>query len=353
MTVSSRFLFVFWGAVFALLAIWIDGFDILPDVLGYVLLVIGCSGLGGLSGRFAVARIFWAVLAVLSVVPAWLLGERATGFTYVVQAMQLGGLWFLLGGMIAFAIKGQRQDLVKRLTRRRTAFLVLSGLITFYPRLVMQPVSNVSGTLVFVTAMAMLLTIFMILHGIHRVRRELSVRVRTDSKSSPVFAMLTILAAAGLGIFLFSQHSGYRSSTFCGANFHAKGVEECKVVNADLTNLLSQKGFTGSYQPTPMDQFSGMHSAESQDNWLKSDRAEFKGIYLNISRSPSAIFISTKWEHDGFKGGEVRTERKAYQLSLELARWLVMRPEMAKASPEFDEAGIKYFEKSLAELPPE
>jgi len=353
MSISSRFRFVFLGAVFAFLSIRIGDFDILPDVVGYVLLVIGCSGLGGLSVRFAVARIFWAVLAVLSVVPAWCLGGRTNDFAYLVQAMQCGGLWFLLGGMIAFAVTALRLDLVQILTRRRMAFMVLSVPIALYPRLLTKPLDDVSGAVVFITAMAMLLTLFMILHGIRRVQRELAVEVPDDSAGSPVFALFTILAAGALGIFFFSQHSGYRSTTFSGVNFHAKSEEDCKQVDADLQTRFGEKGFTDSYQPTAMDQFAGMHSAESRDYWLKSDKEEFKGIYLKVSRSPATISISTKWEHDGFKGGEIRTKRKAYELSLELARWFHARPERAVLSPDSDDTGIRYFEESLAELPAE
>jgi|GEM_PF-3731642 len=353
MSISSRFRFILWGAAFAYFSIRIGGVDILPDVVGYALLVIGCSGLDGLSGRFAVARIFWAVLAVLSVVPEWYLGARSTGFGYLVQAIQCGGLWFLLGGMIAFAATAQRADLVQRLTRRRMAFVVLSALFAFYPRLLAKPLDDASGAVVVVTAIAMILTVLMIQHVIWRVKGELAVNVSGVSQSSPALAMLTVLVAGGVGIFFVSQHSGYRSVSFSGANFHAKSPQDCAVVDADLRNVLRDKGFSGSYQPTQMDRFAGIHSSESQDTWLKSDRGEFKGIYLNVSKSPVAISISTKWEHDGFKGGEVRTERKAYELSLVLARWFQQRPEMMKLSPEFDDAGIRYFEKSLAELPAE
>ena len=351
MNMKSRFNLVFWGVLFAFLAIQINQFDVLPDVVGYVLLVIGC---GGLSARFAMAQVFWVILAVLSVVPGWFIGGHAGEFGILVDAMQCGGLWFLLGGMIALAAAGQRPDLVKRLSNRRLAYVGLAVLLAVFDLLRADTLREVSGTVRFVAGMGMLLTILMILHGIWRFQRGFAVDIPDDfSRGGPniPLGLLTSLVAGGLGMFFVSQHSGYQSTTFSGANFHAKDPQGCEVVNADLRKLLDAKGFSANYNPTAMDRFAGMHSEESQDIWLKSEREEFKGIYLKITKSPVSISIDTKWEHDGFKKGALRKKRCAYEVALEIARWFQNRPERAALSPEIDDAGIKYFEKSLAELP--
>jgi hypothetical protein len=77
MNMTSRFKLVFRGVLFAFLSIQIDHFDALPDVIGYVLLVIGC---GGLSSHFTMAQVLWAILAVLSVVPGWFIGGHSGEF---------------------------------------------------------------------------------------------------------------------------------------------------------------------------------------------------------------------------------------------------------------------------------
>lgn len=350
MSMTSRFKLVFWGVLFAFLAIKINNFDILPDAIGYVLLVIGC---GGLSSRFALAQAFWAILVVLSVVPGWFIGGHSVEFGYLVQAMQCGGLWFLLGGMIALAA-GQRPNLARRLSNRRLAYVGLAIFLAVFDPLLAGALGSVSVFVGFVAAMGMVLTALMIVHGIWRFQCELAVELQDDfsrgTRNFPL-ALLSILVAGGLGMFFVSQHSGYQSTTFSGANFHAKDPQGCELVNTDLRKLLDAKGFSMNYDPTAMDQFAGMHSAESQDIWLKSGREEFKGIYLKIAKSPASISIDTKWEHDGFKKDAVRTKRRAYEVALEIARWFQNRPEKSRLSPDIEDAGIKYFEKSLAELP--
>jgi hypothetical protein len=351
MNMTLRFKLVFWGVLFAFLSIQIDHFDVLPDVIGYVLLVIGC---GGLSSRFTMAQVFWAILAMLAVVPGWFIGGHSGEFGILVEAMQCGGLWFLLGGMIALAATGQRPDLVKRLSNRRLAYVGLAVFLAVFDPLRSNTLYDVAGIAGLVAGMGMLLTILMILHEIWRFQRGFVVVIPDDfsrGRHNFPLGLLTILVAGGLGMFFVSQHSGYQSTTFSGANFHAQDPQGCEVVNADLRKLLDAKGFSANYNPTAMDRFAGMHSEESQDIWLKSGRDEFKGIYLRITKSPASIFIDTKWEHDGFRKDALRTKRHAYEVALEIARWFHNRPEKEMLSPDIDGAGIKYFEESLAELP--
>ncbi|MEO5715621.1 MAG: hypothetical protein ABIT37_19235 [Luteolibacter sp.] len=353
---TSRFNFVFWGLMFAFFRISIGNFDILPDLVGYVLISIGCAGLARISPRFTMVQVFCGVLAVLSVMPGWFIRERVPGQEHLAELMQCGLMWFLMGGVMVFAATHQRPDLARRAEILMRVGLGLSVFLMIFGWGFPTVGNGFFNTVMGLAAVAVFIVLILALLLIRRVSRELAALVPYERELSwwpSVLCLSSGLAALGVGIFFVTSSTGYQSSTFSGANFHAKDPQGCEVVFSDLKKLLDAKGFSSSYAPTEMDRFSGMHSADARDIWLQSERGEFKGIYLRISRSPSSIAISTKWEHDGFKWDASRTQRRAYQVSLEIARWFHSRPEKGDMPAEIEDSGIRYFEKSLADLPME
>lgn len=353
MKMTSRFRLVFWGLLFAFLALRINNFDILPDVIGYILLAMGCGELARVSYRFTVSQCFCLVLAVLSVLPNWFIGVRVKEFGWLVDGLQCGLIGFLLGGVMVLAAAGRRPDLVRNASRLCAAYVGFSVLHLLLDGISSEPLSEIFIVFSFVISMCVLLSIILILLFIRRLTRELAPGAPDGGKTlwpSEALSLLTLLAACGVWVFLMNAHSGYKSTMFCGANFHAKDPQGADVVFSDLKKLLDAKGFSSTYNPTEMDRFAGMHSAEAQDIWLKSGREEFKGIFLRLQKMPSSISLDTKWEHDGFKKDAIRTERRAYEVSLEIARWFHSRPEKESMPSEIEDSGIKYFEKSLEKL---
>ncbi|MEZ6035665.1 MAG: hypothetical protein R3C17_21415 [Planctomycetaceae bacterium] len=169
---ATHFSRLFWGLVLVILGFSINGFDLLADGVGYLIVAASCRGLAPLSTKFATARTLCFVLGVL-----WLLGFAVHGdlailYGLVTMAVNCAMIWQLLGGIGEFAISRQRQDLADRASNRRVAYvatMVGTSLLAF----AMQGSSN-AGSLAIILVVAMLVLIVMILHLIHRVRVELA-----------------------------------------------------------------------------------------------------------------------------------------------------------------------------------
>jgi hypothetical protein len=171
---KTCFSYVFWGLVFVCFDLSINGFDVLPDGLGYVLAAIGCGGLISLSYRFSIARSLCWLLALL-----WLVGfssmsrDAATIFGVVTTVVRCVMLWMLLGGILEFAVSQNRLDLAIRASNRRLAYVALTIFITA-AGLIAHELRDIAGPLIVVTVVAILAVMVMILHLIYRVRSELA-----------------------------------------------------------------------------------------------------------------------------------------------------------------------------------
>ena len=163
---------LFWGLLLVILDFSINGFDLLVDGVGYLIVAAGCRGLSPLSMKFATARTLCFVLAV-----AWLLGfavhgELAVAYGLVTMIVNCAMIWQLLGGIGEFAMLRQRQDLADRAGNRRVAYVAImvgTSLLAF----AMQGSRN-ADPLAIILVIGMLILIVMILHLIHRVRVELA-----------------------------------------------------------------------------------------------------------------------------------------------------------------------------------
>ena len=150
----------------------INGFDLLADGIGYLIIAAGCGGLLLLSPRFVSARRLCFALAIL-----WLFGFAVSGDIAVVYELATTVvdcimIWKLLGGIGEFALARQRSDLSKRAHNRRFAYVVIM-IVTSLLAFAMHG-SRHAGPLVVVLLVSMLVLIIMILHLIHYVKRELA-----------------------------------------------------------------------------------------------------------------------------------------------------------------------------------
>lgn len=60
------FNYIFWGLLCFLISFRVQGFDILPDFIGYILFIIGFTNLKDDNHRFPTARILSIILLILS-----------------------------------------------------------------------------------------------------------------------------------------------------------------------------------------------------------------------------------------------------------------------------------------------
>lgn len=175
MNLPKRFGQIYWGLVLALFDFQINGFDLLPDWLGYILVALGCRGLVGLSSRFQLAGVFAWMLAVSDVlgfvVPDGLSGIHGLARLAVDCAM----IWFLLGGIMEFATAKDRPDLSLRASNRRLAYVGLmvgAALLGFVAR-----GSRDAATLVLaVLIVAVVPMIVLLLHMVYVAKHELATR---------------------------------------------------------------------------------------------------------------------------------------------------------------------------------
>ena len=167
----THFSQMFWGLLLVILDIRINGFDLLPDGLGYVIVAFGCAGLVEYSPRFVTARTLCLVLAVMWLVGFAVYGDPALVYGLVTAALNCAMMWQLLGGIAEFAYL-ERPDLAQRAETRRAVYVVLMIIMSLIPLLAKG--SPDVRPLIVILVVGMLVLMVMILHLIHRVKTELA-----------------------------------------------------------------------------------------------------------------------------------------------------------------------------------
>ena len=168
----THFSQLFWGLLLVILDFSINGFDLLPDGLGYLIVAAGCSGLSTLSPRFSTARTLCIVLAILWLVGFAIHGDFAIVYGLSTTLVNCAFIWQLLGGIAEFAMDRQRPDLAGRARNRRLAYVAI--MIGTSLLAVAMSGSRDAGPLVVVLVISMLILMVMILHLIHRTKIELT-----------------------------------------------------------------------------------------------------------------------------------------------------------------------------------
>lgn len=65
--VQKAFRNFYWGFLFVMIDFKLNGFDVLPDIIGYIFFVVGLSSLLNINEQFSKARIFHIIMLVLSI----------------------------------------------------------------------------------------------------------------------------------------------------------------------------------------------------------------------------------------------------------------------------------------------
>lgn len=169
---SSRYSQLFWGLLLVVLDFSINNFDLLPDLLGYVILMFGCSGLLGVSPSFSRARLAAGILVLLSVIQ-FFNPTPSAAFGLVWSIADACMIWWLLGGIMDQAKALERPDLRTRASNRRVAYVFLMALAALAG---LDPIdTQISGSVIGIgLVVGILIVCVLILHLIHRVGRELS-----------------------------------------------------------------------------------------------------------------------------------------------------------------------------------
>jgi hypothetical protein len=173
MSMFTRFGQIFWGLLLVILDLKFNGFDVLPDFFGFILVAVGCGGLVDLSRRFFTAQTLSWILAVLSLVSFAIPTELASLYGFVYLAVDCGLIWFLLGGVMEFASARERPDLRLRASNRRLAYVVLMCVGTLVG-VVGQGSRDAATLMLIMFVVCFIPLLVLILHLIHRVKHELA-----------------------------------------------------------------------------------------------------------------------------------------------------------------------------------
>jgi hypothetical protein len=165
---------IFWGLIFVIVNVTLNGFDLLPDFIGYLLVAVGTDGLGAVSRKFSTARTLAWCLVPVSLASLFVAGELGTTLGYVRFALDCFMMWALLGGIMDFAVARERFDLAQRAAARRVAYVVLMCLMKFLSTIV-DARGRFAVQIVVALVVCTLIVLVMILHLIHRVKTELAV----------------------------------------------------------------------------------------------------------------------------------------------------------------------------------
>ncbi|MHC4877401.1 MAG: hypothetical protein ACYTGL_12980 [Planctomycetota bacterium] len=169
---ATHFSQLFWGLLLVILDFKINGFDLLVDGIGYLIVAAGCGGLAELSPRFALARTLSFILAVLWLIGFGITGEAAIAYGFLVLIVNCTFMWQLLGGIAEFAQSRQRPDLGERAHNRRLGYVIV--MVVSQLLAIAAQGSRDAAPLAIVLVAAMLILLVMILHLIHRVKHEIA-----------------------------------------------------------------------------------------------------------------------------------------------------------------------------------
>ena len=172
----KRFGQIFWGLLLVILDFNLNRIDVLPDVLGYLLVALGCRGLSGVARGFAIASSLAWVLTGFAVIHALIqLGARIhwSWFQYLTNLTDCAMMWFLLGGVMELATARQRPDLAERASHSRIAYVALMALATL-TGLMARNSRDLAQTLAVLFVIGILLLFALILYLLHRVKHELA-----------------------------------------------------------------------------------------------------------------------------------------------------------------------------------
>jgi len=170
---KKQFSFIFLGLIFVMIDVWIKGYDVVPDVVGYILIGLGTSGLQPYSIHFVTARnLSWA-LAVFTLMLIFVRGQAFFFSDLVVRVIDLGFFWFLLGGIRELALSKDRKDLAAAASRDRIIYIVLMlstalGILLFKDRV------QAMGTFQLVVQVGLLIVLILILNLVRESRKYLT-----------------------------------------------------------------------------------------------------------------------------------------------------------------------------------
>ncbi len=165
---------IFFGLLLAVLDFRIGSFDILPDMVGYILVAMGCAELKGASQRFKSASVMaWVLFGFAVVILATPRGSLLMLLALTIAVVDGVMMWQLLGGIMELAESKGRADISNEAAQRRLNYVVASGLGAIMFLLVPRGglITGMANAVLFI---CLVVVLFLILKLILQVKRELA-----------------------------------------------------------------------------------------------------------------------------------------------------------------------------------
>jgi hypothetical protein len=139
------------GVVFVMANLHIRGFNLLPDVVGFILVALGAQMLVPFADRFHIVRVFGWILVPLALLLYALPQIGVAILQVIIVILVIALVWTLLGGVRQFAGERDRPDLERHAGTYRRVYLGLALVSLFFAQLVYF---DAEGAGVFLTVMA-------------------------------------------------------------------------------------------------------------------------------------------------------------------------------------------------------
>lgn len=153
---------IFWGLLLTFLHFRVNDFDLLPDWLGFILVLLGARGLVGVSHRFNLAAVL-SVAALVLYGLSWvreLVGHPAFG--WVVMFCRVALLWHVAGGVADLCASRGNVVLQSAAIKWRTVYCVSVFLVALIAEL------GPPAEFLFAVGIAVLVCGLVVLHVIWR-----------------------------------------------------------------------------------------------------------------------------------------------------------------------------------------
>jgi hypothetical protein len=183
-SITTRVAQIFWGLAIIAVDIRAGRFDVLPDFVGYILVALGAAGLVGWSAQFQTVRLLSWVLVGFPVA-LMIFSGSILKLIWLVNVVLDGALmWFLLGGIMAFSESRSRKEWISQASTYRWAYagLLAVGVLTSFIAAALPGVAKLLG---FVTFVATLIVVALILYLLHQVKGEAAAQSSPVTQSSP------------------------------------------------------------------------------------------------------------------------------------------------------------------------
>jgi uncharacterized membrane protein len=162
------------GLLLAVLDFTIGSFDILPDMVGYILAAMGCAELRGASQHFKSASVMaWVLFGLAVVIFAIPHGSLLILLALTIVVVDAMMMWQLLGGIMELAESKRRTDISNEAAQRRLNYVVASGLGAIMFLLIPRGgiITGLANAVLFI---CLVVVLCLILKLILQVKRELA-----------------------------------------------------------------------------------------------------------------------------------------------------------------------------------